>query len=169
MNNNLTHLKFPPGNTYIEMMIAFTLLLIVAVALVNLGGVAQDASGDAKARASAAELASEGIEALRSVRDADWTTIQNLSEATVYYLHNSAGNWSIDTNPEGLLLSVFTRSVRPYNVYRQYSGALPCGADGLMVTSGGFLDTCSKRLNVNVSYRSGERQVNDEIILTKWR
>lgn len=99
--------------------------------------------------AKGAYLAQEGIEAVKIIRDTNWSTISTLSDNTNYYLYfdtaSSTNNTWKATSTISFIDSIFLRTFKLNAVYRD--------SDGRIQTSG-TLDTNTKKISVSVSWQS---------------
>ena len=99
-------------------------------------------------RVQAAFLLEEGIEALRTMRDAGYTAnIASLSTTTNYYLAfaTSTNLWQSTTSP-AFIDGIFGRTVGIADVSRD--------TGGVIVTSGGSFDSGTKKITISVSWNS---------------
>lgn len=93
---------------------------------------------------SASTLLEEGIEAVKFLRDDDWTdNIASLTSGTPYYLNFNSG-WSLSTTPAPS--GIFTRTITFSDVYRDPSDDI--------VSAGGVLDPGTKFVTIEVTWQS---------------
>lgn len=85
-------------------------------------------------------LATEGLEALRTIRDAGYANISALPRDTDRYLYWNGAAWTATTAPE-LIDSVFARKFRVFDVYRNGSGD---------ISASGTLDTNILKAEITV-------------------
>jgi len=131
----------------VEVLIGVFIFSVVLTSLITAANMYLSTSGDNLKSAKAAYFAEEGIEAMKTIRDANWTNITALSTSTAYYLvFNTASStncfWSATstaTSTDGL-----TRKITVSNVNRD--------ATGHIVSSGGTTDANTKRITVSVSW-----------------
>lgn len=70
-------------------------------------------------KTEAIELAKEGIEIVRIIKNNDWTNdIDTLTSGTTYYPVLSGGEWSLTTTPQALVNGIFTMTITVYDVNR---------------------------------------------------
>lgn len=140
---------------------------IAGIALFGISGVSSYALGvmnDRKALLEASYLAEEGIEAIRSVRDENWSSnIAGLTMGTNYYSVVSGSKWILQTTNPGLINNRYARRAVFENVNRD-------GSDNI-VTSGGTLDANTKKVTTYVSWsdRRGSQEISLVTYLTNWR
>lgn len=94
----------------------------------------------------AAFLLEEGGEALRSMRDTDWSLIAGLAPETTYTLSFVTGanaRWATSTTPI-LIDGIFDRTFAAFPVYRD-------GSD--RIAESGTLDAGTRRLRIDVSWQ----------------
>jgi len=123
---------------------------IVSLSLTGVLSVAQQSlrlSEFSLREAQAAFLLDEGAEAVRGMRDVQWTNISGLSTSTTYYLSFQSGaNAGFATTTTNTYLDgIFERSVRVAEVYRD-------GND--RIASSGTLDTGTRKVRVEVSWQN---------------
>lgn len=97
------------GQSIVEVVIAVGIVALVLVALVTAVTVSIRNSTFSKNKSIANKYVSEGIEAVRSIRDADWTTLNNES-GQINGLLNSSGVWSFSSASD-IPASGYTRTV----------------------------------------------------------
>lgn len=98
-------------------------------------------------RIKAALMSEEGIEALKFLRDEQWSNISNLSLSTDYYLQFDGADWNITPTPQ-FTDPRFERKFAVENVNRDTNGNI--------VPSGGTLDGGTKKIIMTVSWRTQE-------------
>ncbi len=144
----------------IEVIIAVSLLVIFATGAVIavLGSLV--ASRLAEEETKAAYLATEGLEAVKSIRDQNWNYLTN----STHGLSKTNGYWeflgSSDTDPS----VKFTRVITISDVQRNGSGDI--------VASGGTIDPDTKKAVAEVSWHflpSALSSAIETIYLTNWQ
>ena len=147
------------GFSLIEVLIACAIISTSTFALMSAAAKGNQLSVKAVRQTQASFLLEEGAEAVKSIRDADWNTISGLTVGATYYLTFNTGTnlWSLGTTPVSTIDSTFTRTVVLSAVNRDASDDI--------VTSGGTLDTRTKKVTVNVSWTTsgGETSSKDLI------
>lgn len=130
------------GFTLIEVLVACVIITTTTIALMSATSKGIELSTKALRQVQANMLMEEGVEAVKSIRDTDWTTISNLTLDTNYYLSFS-GTWILGTTPVSQIDEIFTRKVIFSAVNRDSN-------DDIVVS--GTLDTGIKRVNVTVTW-----------------
>lgn len=147
------------GIALIEIIVG---VAIIASSFLSLGSIAHVSVRLADVgteRLQAVFLMSEGIEAVRTMRDRGWTmNIALLGTSTVYYLvFDAAQNqWSTTTTPQ-VVDVVFTRSFTLGEVRR--------AANADIVSSGGTVDSDTRKVSAKVSW-SNRGRAHEESIST---
>ena len=94
-------------------------------------------------RVQANFLGEEGLEALRVIRDADWTAFAALSETTRYLTFSTSTGWSSTETPQ--YIDGMLRSFSVASVSRD--------AEDDIVETGGTDDPQTKRVDVTVAWQ----------------
>ncbi|MDO8600358.1 MAG: hypothetical protein Q7R73_01910 [bacterium] len=145
------------GFALIEIIVG---VAIIAGAFLMLGNIAEltlrlvDVSTE---RLQAVFLLSEGIEAVRTIRDDGWTeNIASLDANTMYYLQfNTVNNEWATTTITQILDGVFTRSFVLGEVERD--------AEDDIVSSNGTVDPDTRRIDMTVSWTNRSRSYEESI------
>ena len=108
-------------------------------------------------------IAEEGLEALRLLRDASWSSnLAGLGVGTNYYLsfNTISSVWSVGTSNPGYVDGLYARTVTVENVNRD--------ANDDIVSGGGTSDPDTKKFNVAVAWsaRTGTTTVTVSTYLT---
>lgn len=131
----------------IELLIGLGILVSAIVAMLASYGGLTKLSYRNTPRIQAAMLAEEGAEALRSMRDASWTSkIATLSNGTTYRLYWNGSAWTATTS----VVSIDNTFHRTFSV-----ASVGRDSNYNIVASGGTTDTNTKKVTVNVSWRDG--------------
>lgn len=145
------------GIALIEIIVG---VAIVAASFLMLGNIAQLSVRLADVgtqRLQAVFLASEGIEAVRAVRDRGWTLyIAPLSTSTIHYLlfDGMSGEWRTTTTAQ-IIDGVFARSFTLGEVRRDASDDI--------VASGGTVDSDTRRIDMTVAWGNRGRAYKESI------
>ncbi|MCA9364014.1 hypothetical protein KC727_02240 [Candidatus Kaiserbacteria bacterium] len=99
------HISFLRGFSLVEVILAGSLFILMATILVGGYLYGQEATALAGARTRAALLAEEGLEAVRNIRDEDFS---NLSDGT-YGLVESGNEWTLSGSND--TTDIFTRAI----------------------------------------------------------
>lgn len=142
---NLNKNKKNIGMTVIEVLIACSIISISIFALMKTAEKGLRLSSYALSKSQASFLLEEGAEAVKSIRDNDWTTISNLNLDTPYYLYfdTNTKKWTMDNNITSID-GIFSRIVTISSVGRN--------GDDDIVDTGGTLDPGTKKVTVTVSW-----------------
>ena len=147
------------GQSIVEIIIALAIFLIIAGSgvVTVLGALSASRLGEEETKA--ALLASEGIEAVTSIKNQNWESLS----AGVYGLSNSGGTWAFngasDTDPSGK----YTRVVNVDPVERQPNGEI--------ILTGGVVDPDTYFVTSAVSWDftpARHNSVSYKTYLTNW-
>jgi Tfp pilus assembly protein PilV len=106
------------GSLLIEVMIAAAIISSSVLASVGVFGTIARLQYRNTARIQASFLADEGIEAVKTLRNASWNTnIKNLTIGSKYYLYWNNHSWNINASTT-LIDGQFSRYFTLNNVYR---------------------------------------------------
>jgi Tfp pilus assembly protein PilV len=168
--------RLEAGFTLVEAVVAMTVFVIGVVGLIQVTLVARTNSEIGRDVVQASNYLQEGVEAVRSIRDASWTNISSLTPATNYRLNSQPGvvpPWTLTAGSEPI--GQYTRTVRLDNVRREDtngSGTLNAG-DKICVGAGcgQFDDADTKKATVTVSWTQGSRTITRSLnaYLTNWQ
>ena len=135
------------GISVAEVIIAIAVVSTVFFAIAQVSILALRASADRNTKAKALAITQEGMEAVRSIRDASWTTnIAGLSFGVTYYITASSSQWALTQTNPGLIENKFTRTVILDNVSRNINDDI--------VDTGGTNDIYTKKITVTVLWGS---------------
>ncbi len=129
------------GFSIVEIVVACSIMLFSMFAVMALAQKSVQLSRFSLQQTEASFLLEEGAEAMRLIRDNNWTTISNLTAGTNYYLTFSGGTWNLGTNV--VTDGVFTRKVVIATVNRNSSDD---------IATSGTLDANTKKATVSVSW-----------------
>ncbi len=139
------------GGMMVEVLVA---VAIITIAVLSATAVAQKSvtvSRQSTHNLQAAFLLEEGAEAVRVLRDDNWTNISSLVSGTTYYPTFSGGTWTLSTTAN--TIDSFTRTVVLADVNRD-------GVSGDIVSSGGTLDAGTKFVTVTVTWSEGTNNLS---------
>lgn len=141
--------KETKGFALIEVMIACALVATVTITLLSFAEKGLGLSSRSLRQVQATLIAEEGAEAVKTIRDANWTNISNLTLNTNYYLsyNNSTDVWSLSTTANSID-SIFTRAIVFNSVNRNSNNDI--------VGTGGTTDSGTIKVTVTVSWLSTE-------------
>ncbi len=152
MNKNIQKKAF----SIIEVIVAAAIVLLVGTVFVGVLSQTISLSGRSMHVIQASSLLEEGAEAVKTIRDNDWTTISNLTVGTTYYLsYSSVTNlWSLTTTPS--TIGIFTRTVVISAVNRDSNDDI--------VSSGGTLDVKTKKVTITTSFNSQSGTISKTLV-----
>ena len=137
------------GFGLIETIVGISIATIAFLAIGQVSILSLKATQERDARIQAINIAREGIEAARTIRDTGWTdNISNLNFGSTYYLATSSGAWILTGTNPGLINNKFTRTVIVDNVSRDVNDDI--------VVSGGTNDPGTKKITSTVSWGVGK-------------
>ncbi len=131
------------------MLVAIFIFSVVLSALVVTSNMYLSGADDSLKSAKGAYFAEEGIEAIKTIRDASWTNISTLSTSTLYYLSfniSSSTNYLWTTTTIATSTDGFIRKITLSAVNRDFTGHI--------VSSGGTTDANTRLIAVSVSWLS---------------
>ncbi len=133
------------GFSLVEVLIACAIISLTSIALMSSISKGVELSNRALRQVQASNLTEEGVEAIKSIRDNNWSTISSLSLNTVYYLSfdSNINSWSLGLTPVGDIDGIFSRKVTFFEVNRDSNDD---------IAPVGTLDTGIKKVNVDVSW-----------------
>lgn len=133
------------GFTALEALVASAVTLVVIASVTAAMNVYLRAHSEALKATKAAFLAEEGMEAVRSLRDAGWTSnVAAVPAGQERHFSFDGSAWSLSATPT-LIDSVYHRTVRLDSAYRNASGKL---------ASSGTLEPNVRKATVTVSWQN---------------
>lgn len=140
MKSNRIHVMTgDPGQSLIELVVVMGLAAIL-IPVVFAGFItAQEGKPQQQQRAQATTLVQEAEEALRSIRERDWTLVASTG---THHPIVSGGSWALASGSE--TINGLTRSIAIADVFRNDQGAI--------VPSGGTRDPSTRSVTVTVSW-----------------
>lgn len=135
------------GLSLIEAMVVLGLLAMTVSALVGLDLMFLRRVSSSSFSIKADAIAVETAEAVRALRDENWSNLGNLTPETIYYLSfsDSLKKWTIANSDPGKINGIFSRGFKVFPVYRDSSS-------GSIIISGGSLDNNILRVEALVSW-----------------
>ncbi len=153
-------MKFQKGQFTIEVILASALFMIFSVGIVSVVLQGLDANRVSNETIIANSYASEGIEAVRSMRN---QSFGNLVSTTSAGLVRTGGNvWGFGGTNNAF--TKYTRSIAVLSVNRDASGNI--------VATGGTLDPNTKKITSTVTWNVSPQRNNSIVLttyLTNWR
>ena len=141
--------NFKKGSGLVEILVAVFIFSIILGSLIEANNMYLSGAGENLKMTQGAYIAEEGIEAVKIMRDTSWTNISSLTDNTNYYLYfdtSSSTNNTWKATSTANSVNIFTRTFKTNVFYRD--------SNGRIVTSGGILDTNTKKITVSVSWNS---------------
>lgn len=143
---NIFYKNSNKGFSLVEVVVASAIISIITFAIVSAAQKGLALSQRALHQTQASYILEEGAEAVKTIRDANWTNISALTIGTTYYLsyNNTTNTWSLSTTAS-TIDSFFTRKVQLSEVNRDANDD---------IASTGTVDTRTKKVDVIVSWLS---------------
>jgi prepilin-type N-terminal cleavage/methylation domain-containing protein len=132
------------GFALLEVVIAVSIIVIAFVVLITVYNLYLNKAKSNLNTVKAVYLSEEGIEAVKLLRNASWTTnIASLSQGTDYFL--TFGTNSVQINTTNTFIDgLYERKINFSNVYRDSNSDI--------TASGGTIDTGTKLVTVTTSW-----------------
>ncbi|PIP73381.1 MAG: hypothetical protein COW88_02060 [Candidatus Lloydbacteria bacterium CG22_combo_CG10-13_8_21_14_all_47_15] len=145
------------GFGLIEIVIGSAIISSALLGIVFAGGTYERVSREVRETIKVSFLADEGVEAMRSIRDDDWSVFASLAVGTPYYLVFSGGQWTATATPD-TIDSMFTRTVTLYNVSRDSA------TNKISTSSGGtYIDAETREVRASVSFERAATTTTREV------
>ncbi|OHA06754.1 MAG: hypothetical protein A2934_01115 [Candidatus Sungbacteria bacterium RIFCSPLOWO2_01_FULL_47_10] len=141
------------GISLIEVAIGTAIISSILLALGSVAQYSLHLSKNSTLRLQAVFLASEGVEAVKTLRDSGWSAnIAPLNAGTDYYVVFETDHYVTTTSPPALIDGLFQQKIVFENTNRD--------ANDDIVESGGVADPNTKKVSVTVSwnYRNVARE-----------
>ena len=169
--------KAQGGFTLIEAIVAITVFVVSVAGMIQLTLVARSSSDQGRDVTQASNYLQEGVEAVRSIRDAGWANITAITSETDYRLtpQSATPPWVLSPGSEAISGTKFTRTLRFSDVRRSEDDgnvALSSGDNICIGTGcGAYDDPDTRRVTVTVSWQQGTRTVSRQIYayITNWQ
>ena len=149
-SNKKTMPNLVSGSGLVEILVAIFIFSIILGSLITVSNSYLSGAGDNLKSTKGAYIAQEGIEAVKVIRDMSWTDISSLTYNTNYYLYfdtsSTTNNIWKSTSTASTIDSIFIRTFKLNAVSRD--------SNGRIVSTGGTLDSNTKKLTVSVSWPS---------------
>lgn len=130
------------GSGMIEILIAAALMGVILIAVINVYSSLTALSLQNTDKIQSTFLLEEGVEAIRTMRDASWSNISNMTVGQTYYLRFQSGAWLATTTPQ--IVDDFWRTATVSNVSRDGSFNI--------VSSGGTVDANTRKVQISVAW-----------------
>ncbi len=137
------------GFALVEILVAIAAVGIVVLSIVQITQLFLRVARLSSQRVEAIFLLQEGAEGIRFLRDTSWHDhIDTMTTGTPYYLLFTSGTYSVTANEPALVNGVFQRTITLFDVFRDDT------TDDIVQTDG-VLSTSTKRIEINVSWKTG--------------
>jgi len=149
------------GIGIIEVVICIAIITITFWSFAGIAKYSLKIQEQSKAKIEAINLSSEGIEAVRSIRDENWDNISSLLLETEYYPIISENKWVLTLSDPGPINGIYNRSVTLERVYRDANDN---------ISESGTEDNQTKKITALVEWndRGETKQINLSTYLTNW-
>lgn len=155
------NLKNQKGISVIEIIVCLAIIMITFWSFAGIAQYSLKIQGQSKAKTEAINLASEAVEAVRSVRDESWDNISSLLLETEYYPVISENKWILTLIDPGIINGTYSRSIIIEKVYRDTSDD---------ISEMGTEDDQTKKVTAIVEWndRGEAKQIDLSTYLTNW-
>jgi len=136
--------KFNQGIALVEIIVAISIITMALLAILTVIQKSIYISRQSLQQAQASFLLEEGVEAVKVVRDNDWSLISSLLPNTNYYLEFNSNLPNLTTTQNSL--DIFTRIITTEYVYRDNN-------DDIAVS--GVLDEGTRYITITISWLNG--------------
>jgi Tfp pilus assembly protein PilV len=141
------------GFLMVEVLVAVSIIAISILAAMAVAQKSIYVAREATHMSQASFLLEEGAEAVRVLRDNNWSNISGLTLNTNYYLKFSNGTWSLTSTAGDGTVGIFTRTVSVASVNRD-------NTTKDIVSTGGTLDSGTKMVTLTVSWPEGDTTIS---------
>lgn len=163
----ITFINRQAGFSVVEIILAAAIFLIFSSAAVFVTLQGFDANRTGNEETIANEYASEGIEAMRSIRDQNYTALTDTNGTSVV---GSGGSWALGVDGTTNTFGKYTRSIAIADVYRD----TPDSSGNIVssTTAGSVLDPSTKKVTSTVTWNVTSARsdtVSQSVYLTNWQ
>jgi len=153
--------KKQKGIGMVEIIVGLAVIAVTFWAFFELARYNLKIQEQSRLKIEALSLATEAMEATRSVRDENWTNIDSLTSGTQYYPAISANKWTLSSTDPGPINGVYDRWITTETVFRD-------GNDDIAVA--GVEDTKTRKITVIVEWNDHGtiRDITLTSYLTSW-
>lgn len=153
--------KQQKGISVIEIVICIAIITIAFWSFTGITKYSLKIQEQSKTKIEAINLASEAIEAIRSIRDESWDNISILSLDTEYYPIISGNKWILTSSDPGLISGEYNRSIIIEQVYRDINDN---------ISESGTEDNQTKKITALVEWddRGQTKQIDLITYLANW-
>ena len=151
-----TYNKHNQGQSIIELIIALSLAMVILPALITNLVSSREGKAQQEQKFEAATLLQEAEEAVRTVREDNWSTF---AVNGIYHPEISGNSWVLSPNQE--TINGYTRQIEISDVERD--------SNGNIVEQGGTIDPSTKKAEITVSWTTPySSSLNSIIILSRY-
>ena len=150
------------GLGMIEMVVVIAIIFTVLVGLLRLVTLEMRVQIFAQEETAAYILAREALEAVRNVRDEDWSNISALTYDTRYYPEIVSNAWSLGSSNPGPV-GIYTQWIEVHEVFRDASDD---------IATSGSADADTVRLTAHIMWTrigGASRTIELETYITNWQ
>jgi len=133
------------GFALIEVLIACSIISLTMIVLMQAAAKGIELSNRSLKQVQVNSLLEEGAEAVKSIRDTNWTMISNFSLETNHYLayDSNLNQWTLGVSPIEIVDGFFTRTIIFSPVYRDVNDN---------ISDFGTLDSGIKKVNITITW-----------------
>jgi len=146
--------KLVSGFMMVEVLIALSIIVVSILAAMGVTQKSVSVSRQSLHAAQAAFLLEEGTEAMRILRDNNWSNVSGLNPINTYYFSFSGTTWSVSEAPSQI--GIFTRTARVDSVNRD--------AVTGDISISGTNDPGTKLITITVSWSESGRVVSKNLM-----
>jgi prepilin-type N-terminal cleavage/methylation domain-containing protein len=150
--HSYTSSTYKKGFSLVEVLVAVSIISLSVFAIMSSAQKSVKLSSQSLNKAQASYLLEEGAEAVKIVRDNNWSTISGLTIGTTYYPTFTGGTWTLSTTPT--TVGIFTRTVVLATVYRDNFDD---------IASSGTTDAGTKKVTVTVTWPNSDGTATDTV------
>ncbi len=153
--------KKQKGIGMVEVIVGLAVIAVTFWAFFELARYNLKIQEQSRLKIEALSLATEAMEATRSVRDEDWTNIDSLVLGTQYYPTISTNKWALSSTNPGSINGIYDRWITIEKVFRD-------GNDD--IAAAGIEDSETRKITVIVEWNDHEtiRDITLTSYLTSW-
>ncbi|MEI7777604.1 MAG: hypothetical protein WCI52_03280 [bacterium] len=153
--------NFTKGFTILEVIIGASIMLLITTGILSSYVLYLQASGSNMESIQSAFILEEGVEGMRSIRDAGWTAnIVPLTTGETYYLSWNSGLSIWQTTTTATSTDGFVRKIILYPAYRDSNSNLVSSS-----TPGAIVDVGTRQMNISTTW-SYNGSLNTKTIVT---
>ncbi|MDD3646961.1 MAG: LamG domain-containing protein [Candidatus Dojkabacteria bacterium] len=144
---SLTRYKKQEGQALVEVLIGMSMFALISSSISFLVVDSYNIEQQSSDIETATAFANEGFEAVRAIKEDNWSEILGNVDGDTHGLDDSSGNWMISGTENSY--SKFTRTIRFFDVYRDAGGI---GSIVAQSDPAAVMDIHTKRIGINISW-----------------